>query len=97
MKIVIVSNSSSGLYKFRGELMEELAERYEVVILVPKGDFIEEMEAMGCKFKFMKVDRHGTNPLSELKLISEYKKEIQFLKKQQHSLQGKSKFILLKN
>ena len=76
MKVLIVANSTGGLYKFRGELLQELVKRYEVEILIPNGDFIEEMKAMGCKFTLKDMDRHGTNPLSELKLISEYKKEI---------------------
>lgn len=76
MKVLIVANSPGGLYQFRRELMGELVKQYEVTVLVPQGDFFEEIGALGCKVKRMEMDRHGTNPLSELKLISEYKKEI---------------------
>lgn len=74
MKVMILANSSSGLYEFRRELLEELLKNHEVMICLPYGDYIEEMVEMGCEFipcDF--IDRHGTNPVKELKLVSFYK------------------------
>ena len=36
-KILILANSSGGLYDFRNELVTELLKQYEVVISVPDG------------------------------------------------------------
>lgn len=73
MKILILANKSTGLYKFRGELLEALiANGHEVFISVPKGDFIEEMQQMGCRFIETEISRHGTNPLTDLALTKKY-------------------------
>lgn len=73
MKIMILANSSSGLYEFRGELLEKLLEQHQVMICVPAGDYIEEMQAIGCEFIPCELlDRHGINPVQELKLVSFY-------------------------
>lgn len=75
MKVMILANSSSGLYEFRRELLEELLKEHEVTICLPHGDYIEEMMEMGCDFIPSELlDRHGTNPLKELQLLSFYKK-----------------------
>ena len=73
MKVLILANKSTGLYKFRGELLEALiANGHEVFISVPKGDFIEEMQQMGCRFIETQISRHGTNPLTDLALAKKY-------------------------
>ena len=73
MKVLILANKSTGLYKFRGELLEALiAKEHEVFISVPKGDFIEEMQQMGCHFIETEISRHGTNPLTDLALTKKY-------------------------
>ena len=73
MKVLILANKSTGLYKFRGELLGALvAKGYEVFLSVPKGDFIEEMQQMGCHFIETEISRHGTNPLTDLALAKKY-------------------------
>ena len=73
MKVLILANKSTGLYKFRGELLEALiANGHEVFISVPNGDFIEEMQQMGCHFIETEISRHGTNPLTDLALAKKY-------------------------
>ena len=75
MKILILANNDVGLYKFRKELMEELLKEHEVFICLPNGDFIKELVSMGCKFISCDLlDRHGTNPIKEMKLVFWYKK-----------------------
>jgi galacturonosyltransferase len=73
MKILILANNDVGLYKFRKELLEELLKNHEVYISLPNGDFIKEMVKMGCHYIETEFSRHGTNPFSELKIISKYK------------------------
>ena len=75
MKIMILANSDGGLYKFRRELLERLLKEHEVMICLPDGDYIETMARMGCQFiPCNMLDRRGTNPLTEIKLISFYKR-----------------------
>lgn len=74
MKVMILANSSSGLYEFRRELLEELLKNHKVMICLPDGDYIDEMVEMGCEFiNCNLLDRHGTNPLKEFKLVSFYR------------------------
>lgn len=75
MKVMILANYDAGLYRFRRELLEELLKEHEVFICLPDGQYVEEMTNWGCKFIPCELlDRHGTNPVQELKLIQYYKK-----------------------
>lgn len=87
MKVLILANNDVGLYKFRKELISELlhpgsfisgrnAEPCEVFISLPNGSLVQELVDMGCVFIDTPFDRHGMNPISELKLKSRYKKII---------------------
>lgn len=80
MRILILANNSLGLYKFRKELIRSLVCLNEVFIALPNGEFVYELENLGCKFIPTEFDRHGTNPFNELKLISLYKKIIKKVK-----------------
>ena len=74
MKIMILANSDTGLYKFRRELLETLVKEHEVCICLPNGDFVPAMVELGCKFiQCDFLERRGKNPLKEAKLISFYK------------------------
>lgn len=74
-KVLILANNDIGLYKFRKELLERLlAGGHEVYICLPKGEFVETMKKMGCHYIGCSLlDRHGTNPLKDLKLLDYYK------------------------
>lgn len=73
MKVLILANNSVGLYKFRKELLEALlAKKHEVFISLPNGDFIEEMQQMGCHFIETEISRHGTNPFTDIALTKKY-------------------------
>lgn len=73
MKVLILANNSVGLYKFRKELLEALlANKHEVFISLPNGDFIDDMQQMGCRFIETEISRHGTNPLTDLALTRKY-------------------------
>lgn len=87
MKVLILANNDVGLYKFRKELISELlnpgsflkdrvAEPCEVFISLPNGDFVSELVDMGCVFIDTPLERHGTNPITELKLKNRYKQII---------------------
>ena len=73
MRVLILANKSTGLYKFRGEFLEALiAKGHEVFVSVPNGDFIDEMQQKGCHFIETEISRHGTNPLTDLALAKKY-------------------------
>lgn len=73
MNVLFLANSPSGLLRFRRELLESLISRCcNVFFAVPKGDFVEDMEQMGCHFIETAISRHGTNPLTDLALVKKY-------------------------
>lgn len=77
MKVMILTNSDTGLYKFRKELIGELIRENEVYICSPKGMYMEKFINMGSKFiPCTLLNRHGKNPLQEIKLLCFYKKII---------------------
>ncbi len=80
MKVLIVANADIGLYKFRKELLEELVKENEVYIVLPKGEFYDELVAIGCHYIVAELDRHSTNLIKELKIFSIYKKIIKNVK-----------------
>ena len=78
--ILILANNDNGLYKFRKELLEALVKEHTVYFCVPKGDCIEAITQIGCKYVPCDIDRHGTNPIRELKLLGYYVKIIKKIK-----------------
>ncbi len=75
MKVMILANNDVGLYKFRKELIEELVKDHEVYICLPQGNYIDELVELGAKYiECGLLDRHGTNPVKDVKLIGWYKK-----------------------
>ncbi|MCD8052487.1 MAG: glycosyltransferase family 4 protein [Lachnospiraceae bacterium] len=80
-RILFLVNHDVVIYNFRRELVERLLqEGYEVVISSPYGERIDLLKDMGCKYVEVKMDRHGTNPLEEVKLLAYYKNLISTVK-----------------
>ncbi|MDT2848679.1 glycosyltransferase family 4 protein [Vagococcus carniphilus] len=75
-RILILANHDLVIYNFRKELIQKLiSEKYEVYISSPNGKRIDELVSMGCQFcELENIDRHGKNPIKEIKLLMEYKK-----------------------
>lgn len=80
MRILILANNDVGLYKFRKEVMEALVKDNEVFACLPNGDLIQQIEELGVTFIQDEFDRHGTNPISEIKHYLQYKKVIKKVK-----------------
>jgi len=74
MKVLILTNNDVGLYKFRKEVIEALVQENEVFACLPYGDLVPQIEALGVKYIQDEFDRHGTNPISEIKHYLQYKK-----------------------
>lgn len=80
-KVLFLVNHDVVIYNFRRELVEKLLEEgYEVIISSPYGERIELLKNMGCKYREIKFDRHGINPIAEFKLIKYYKELIKEIK-----------------
>jgi len=74
-KVLFLVNHDIVIYNFRKEIVERLlSEGYEVIISSPYGERIDELIEMGCEFVEVEMNRHGTNPLNELKLLRYYNK-----------------------
>lgn len=80
-RIAIIANYDVGLYKFRRELVEALIkENNEICLLVPNGKYIKVFKNMGCQFYETPIERHGTNPVTDWKLIKRYKRFLREIK-----------------
>ncbi|WP_195270236.1 glycosyltransferase family 4 protein [Eubacterium sp. 1001713B170207_170306_E7] len=73
--VLILANNDIGLYNFRKELIEKLLEKgFEVAIALPYGKKVDQLIQMGCTYYETPIDRHGTNPITDMKLLHNYKK-----------------------
>ncbi len=80
-KILIVTNFDVGLYNFRREVLEALlAVPYEIHMALPDGEFVPKLKEMGLIFHEASLNRRGTNPLQELKLLLRYRQILREVK-----------------
>lgn len=76
-KILILANSSGGLYDFRNELVTRFIGRGdEVVISLPDELRVPELRAEGAKVIHTHINRRGMNPMEDIKLYKAYKELI---------------------
>lgn len=81
MKVLVVANFDVGLYKFRKELLQEIIDNgHDVYISLPNGDLVKPLVDMGCHFIETDLDRRGMNPVTDLKLILNYKRILKQVK-----------------
>lgn len=71
-RILIITNHSYMLYRFRRELIEHLMQEHEVVLSMPFVGHEEDFQAMGLRCIETDVDRRGINPKTDLKLLLRY-------------------------
>lgn len=72
-KILMLGNSEIVIYNFRLELVERLlADGHEVIISSPHGEKMDKLVKMGCIHDSVEIDRRGTNPVSDIKLLVHY-------------------------
>ncbi len=73
MKVLVLSNFGMGLYKFRKELLQELIKQgHKVFVSLPNDEYVPLLESLGCEYIESNVDRRGTNPLADMKLLFSY-------------------------
>jgi lipopolysaccharide/colanic/teichoic acid biosynthesis glycosyltransferase/glycosyltransferase involved in cell wall biosynthesis len=74
-KILMLGNSEIVIYNFRLELVEKLlADGHQVVISSPPGEKIDQLVKMGCVHEPVEMNRRGTNPVAEIRLLVHYYK-----------------------
>ena len=73
MRIVIIGNSSSGLYDFRSDLIRKLIQNgNEIIVLTPFGLHVDKLQEMELQVIDTPLERRGLNPLRDLKLLRLY-------------------------
>ncbi len=69
MKIIILANSSKGLFGFRQELIAELLKKNTVCAYTPDNGSVSAIKALGCEVFDLPVDRRGMNPQKDFTLF----------------------------
>ena len=78
--ILVLTNSSGGLYDFRNELLVRLLEHHRVVISLPDTTKVKELEEEGCEIITTPINRRGVNPKEDIKLFLEYRRLLKTIK-----------------
>lgn len=73
-KVLILANSSGGLYDFRNELVQRLLSKYELTVSLPDEVRTKELAEEGCKVVHTPINRRGVNPAEDFKLLLSYRK-----------------------
>ncbi len=73
-KILIATNHSYMLYRFRRELIRRLMEQHEVVLSMPFVGHEEDFQAMGLRCIETDLDRRSMDPRRDLKLLNFYRR-----------------------
>ncbi|MCI6486702.1 MAG: glycosyltransferase family 4 protein [Candidatus Limivicinus sp.] len=71
-KILILTNHSYMLYRFRLELIQALMKSHEVVLSMPFVGHEEDFQALGLRCIETDIDRRGINPATDLRLFHTY-------------------------
>ncbi|MCI7742619.1 MAG: glycosyltransferase family 4 protein [Clostridiales bacterium] len=82
-KILILTNHSYMLYRFRLELIQALMKSHEVVLSMPFVGHEEDFQALGLRCIETDIDRRGINPATDLRLFHTYQ---QLLKEEKPDL-----------
>lgn len=79
-KILILANSSGGLYDFRNDFVLGLLKDYEVYVSIPDEVKTKELAEEGCKIIKTPINRRGVNPVEDFKLFLAYRKLMKEIK-----------------
>ena len=71
--IALLTNNDDDVFCFRKELIEELiSEGYNMLISCPDGPKFDLMKDMPFVHDKLFIDRRGTNPITDFKLLHHY-------------------------
>lgn len=79
-KVLILTNSSGGLYDFRNEFVQALLAGHQVTVSMPDDVKEKELAAEGCRIVRTAINRRGINPFQDLKLYFTYSRMMKELK-----------------
>lgn len=80
-RILFLSNHFITLYSFRKELINKLIKAgHEVYISTPEDEQNTYFTDLGCRIVVTNMDRHGIDPLKDLKIIKAYRRIFKELK-----------------
>lgn len=72
-KVLLTANTTFAIYNFRYGLMKALEKQgYEIIVVAPRDTHSDDIKNNGWKYIELKMDRRGSNPLKDLKLIYDY-------------------------
>lgn len=74
MKILIATNHSYMLWRFRKELIETLSKDHEVVLSMPFVGHEDDFKGMGLRCIDTPIDRRGIDLVNDMKLIRTYRR-----------------------
>lgn len=81
--VLILTNSSSGLYNFRHELIESIIDKgYNVIVSTPMDRKTDELKSIGCHLIDTKIERRQINPIKDCSLLLKYYEYIKKYKPQ---------------
>ncbi len=75
-KILIITNHSYMLYRFRLELIKKLAKKNEVILSMPFVGHENDFKELGLRCIETKLDRRSTNPFRDISLLREYDSQL---------------------
>ena len=79
-RILILANSSSGLYGFRNELVLDMLKSHEVYASLPDETNNKELMEEGCQIIKTEFNRRGMNPAKDFKLFLTYLRYLKEIK-----------------
>ena len=79
-RVLVLTNSSGGLYDFRNEFVQALLSQHEVYVSMPDDVKEKELAAEGCRIIKTDINRRGINPLEDLKLYRTYSRLMKEIK-----------------
>lgn len=79
-KILVITNHSYMLWRFRRELIAELMKEHEVILSMPFVGHEDDFRAMGLTCIDTLIDRRGINPAKDWKLICAYRRMLEEVK-----------------
>ena len=75
LTVAIVLNTSWNIYNFRLALIRALTEEgYRVLLIAPRDEYTQKLEAEGFAYYEIKMNNKGVNPLEDLKLTYDFYK-----------------------
>lgn len=77
-KIVISVNTAWNVCNFRAGLVKSFVRQgYEVLVLAHDDEYAPRLAALGCRFKQLHMDQHGTSASHDLALLLKYRRVLQ--------------------